>query len=148
MSAKSSTERAHQQAACVLRKSRHSAAVETTRNLHNRPLHEACGLASLAKQRSSSSAGVVPDITSGRAHIQANGLTRGIQFLVPPGGIFTRQSIHTDTSGTSKQVMNRQIKALVVRDVGYVTIDQALSNGKREQTAGRAAKILYLHSLN
>jgi hypothetical protein len=33
--------------------------------------------------------------------------------------------------------------------VGYVTIDQALSNSKREQTTGgRADKMLYLHSLS
>jgi hypothetical protein len=138
MSAKSSTERAHQQAASVLRKSGQSAAVEIARNLHNRPLHEACCLAWLAEQRSSLSTGVVPDFTRSRAHIQANGLTRGIQFLVPPGGIFTRKSSHRDTSGTSQQVRIPKSKHWWCENVlvGYVTIDQALSNSKREQTAG------------
>src|ERR1043165_1105825 len=99
MSAKSSTESAHQQAACVLRKSGHSAAVEIARNLHNRPLHETCGLAGLAEQRSSLIAGVVPDFTSGGAHIQAKGFTRGIQLLVPPDWALTRDGSHRHTSG-------------------------------------------------
>jgi hypothetical protein len=115
MSAKGSTESAHQEAARVLRKSRDSAAVEITRNLRHRSFHEHSCLARLTKQRSSLPAGFVPDLTSSRANIQTNGFTRGIQLPVPPEGAVTRQNIHRHTISLRSKC-DRRITALVVRD--------------------------------